>query len=193
MTKQVREDFLQEVLEASREERDYRFKSWAKWVDSVNPAVTDGYAFQGTFINAGTIEIEVGEERLILVSTASGSHKYQVRYYRIVALKANGTLEWSWIGTDDRTKGWALRIRDEIAASLAELQGQTAPAEPVVTPADVLAYLNVLALVTAAGITVTDQASHSVEVKFKGERRWIGLPDAANYIAEKITEVINND
>jgi hypothetical protein len=134
MSKQIRE-FRKEVLEAADLKRDHRFKEWCKWIDKVDPQGTNGYAFEGEFIQEGTTEVEIGRPRLILVSTCAGSRAYHTRHYRVLLLQADGTLECTDIATDDTTAGWALRIRDRTAALLDSLSdvADRQPDEVVIT------------------------------------------------------------
>lgn len=198
MSKQVRE-FLEEVLEASEGKQDPGFPQWAQWVDSVDPDGVDGFAFVGDFINPGTVEVEVGERRLILATACSGNRKYRAKDYRILVLEADGMLHRTEIGTREiviesrggSTGSWALRIRDQVVALLDELRAQPVP---IVTLEEVLTYLKVLPLITAAGITVTDIVflGEEVEVKHQGKSDWFHATEAAQFIAVKIAEAIND-
>lgn len=122
MNTQVRNDFRAEVFEAGCLRFDHRWKSWAKWIDRVDQSKSDGYAFEGDFIGDGTIEIEVGQPRLILAMCESGSAKHHIPYYAVVRLDADGSLHDADIATDGSKPGWALRIRDKVAAALEALE-----------------------------------------------------------------------
>jgi hypothetical protein len=120
MSAQIRE-LNKELLKAAGEEHDTRFRSWAKEIISVDASKSNGYAFEGDFINEGTVEVEI-KPRLYLVMTTAGSRKYQTRTYTVVAMDADGNLAATDIQTTDKTRGWALRIRDQVAALLAEME-----------------------------------------------------------------------
>ena len=122
-------NLFSEVLKASGLEVDHRFKSWAKFVDQVDQSKADGYAFVGDFIPGGTVEYDP-RERLILVASTSGSMKYNYCYYRLVRMHADGSLEPTDIRTDGKASGWTLRIRDQVAALLSEID-QTEPESPL--------------------------------------------------------------
>lgn len=118
--KQIR-DFKKEVLETSGLSVDRRFRSWVKWIDRVDMNKTDGYAFEGDFINDGTIEVEIGKPRLLLAQATNGSAKHNYPYFRVVLLKEDGILQATEIKTNGEKPGWALRIRDSVAHLLNEL------------------------------------------------------------------------
>ncbi len=124
--KQIREleKDLFKTVEAVGDKQDPRFRGWAKTVDRVDSNATNGYAFVGDFVKSGTIEVEVAP-RVYLVKTVYGSRKYQTQTYSVVTMNAQGDLTATDITTTDATHGWALRIRDQVAQLLQELQGQT--------------------------------------------------------------------
>jgi hypothetical protein len=122
--KQVR-NFKDEVLAASGLKLDYRFKKWVKWIDAVDESATNGYAFVGDFVKDGTIEVEIGQPRLLLAQATSGSAKYHYAYYAVVRLNPDGSLEAVGITDNDEKKGWALRMRGAISALLAEISGES--------------------------------------------------------------------
>lgn len=109
-----------ELYKVTPDERDTRFKSWCKFIDEVDPSKQNGFAFVGEFVRDGTVEIEV-KPQLFLVAVTSGSMKYHNTTYRVVAMNAEGQLERTDIIATDKTPGWALRIRDRVAALLATL------------------------------------------------------------------------
>lgn len=118
--KQAR-DFIQEIFDVSDLRLDRRFKSWAKWVDSVDESKTDGYAFVGGFISPGTIEVEIGQPRLILAQATSGSAKYNYPYYALIRLEADGTLTNLNITDNGEKLGWAIRMKPRVSQALNEL------------------------------------------------------------------------
>lgn len=80
---------------------DSRFKTWAKWVNSVDPSKNNGFAFVGDFIKDGTIEVAVEQSRVILCAAVSGSRRYQTTTYGVCVLHPDGTLEATDIQTTD--------------------------------------------------------------------------------------------
>lgn len=116
---------LQEQL-ISMVEGDRRFKSWAKQITSVDTSKANGYAFEGDFVNSGTVEIDESA-KLYLVHTEAGSRKNRVANYNVVKFE-NG--EFTLLDINDSTygeRGWAIRIRDQVASALAELQDTPSP------------------------------------------------------------------
>ena len=111
-----------ELLDAlqivSGDEQDSRFANWAKEVTSITSDET-GYGFEGKWVNAGSVEVERKVHVYLLAST-SGSRKNQTTTYRVVLMNADGKLERTDITTTNKTPGWALRIRDRVAALLAK-------------------------------------------------------------------------
>lgn len=170
MDKQVR-DLYDEILTVVRAEEgahDTRFTSWIKCVDAVNTDVTNGYAFDGPFVDRGTVEVEV-KPRVFLAATARGSRQYHTTTYNVVVMDGDGALSLSPIKTTDKEKGWALRIRDQVAALLDELakeQGTTeqtpaADALTVVITGDTLRYAREIA--EGMGMTVEDAIETALE------------------------------
>lgn len=121
--KQIRE-LKSEALEASGLDLDHRWKQWVKFVDRVDESKADGYAFIGDFIRDGTVEVDVPTPRVLLVMAESGSARYHYPYYVVLILRPDGTLEQTEIETNGVKKGWALRIRQQVADLLASLQPQ---------------------------------------------------------------------
>ena len=116
MRKQIRDlyDEILEVIAQAEGEPDSRFRHWVKQVENVDTEVANGYAFEGKFINEGTIEIAV-EPAVFLVKTVRGSRKYQTATYNVVIMDGDGKLSLADIRTTDAKPGWALRIRDKVA------------------------------------------------------------------------------
>lgn len=108
-------------------EFDHRYKNWIKRVDAVDTTKTNGYAFEGDLVGDRTIEV-TNTPTVFLVAGTSGSRKHATTHYRIVVLR-DGKLEATDIQADNRDSGWALIIRDRVAALLKELQGADAPDE----------------------------------------------------------------
>jgi DNA-binding FrmR family transcriptional regulator len=106
------------VFAASLLERDNRFNAWVRRIESIDPTANNGYCFVGPWIQDKTIEIKRGETMVLLVAAATGSRRSQTTEYRVVVLDESGILQLTDIATDDTDRGWALRIRDDIAKLL---------------------------------------------------------------------------
>ncbi|MEB2353304.1 MAG: hypothetical protein OZ924_18080 [Burkholderiaceae bacterium] len=120
-------NLLDELFEIHYVKPDYRFKKWAKRITRVDTSQANGYAFAGDFIREGTVEVQPGPA-LYLVSITTGTAKYNSAKYLVVRQDADGTLHATDIKDDDAERGWALRIRDRVAALLAEISDT--PAKP---------------------------------------------------------------
>lgn len=97
-------------------EFDHRHKNWIKEIISVDSSQSNGYAFQGNFLKAGsTVELAVGT--IVMCYYGEGSVKnytIEVKIYRV----APDGLEDTGISTsrDNRKSGgWALDVRDKLA------------------------------------------------------------------------------
>ena len=106
---------------------DERKKTWRKLLEKVDKEKSNGYAFVGEWLKAGErAELEVGS--FILCYDEPGSMK---NWYPVVRLfKVGNDLDevFHWEGNICE-RSWALAVRDDIAAILAEAQGQEAPEE----------------------------------------------------------------
>ena len=103
---------------------DDRHKCWRKVLTHVDKELSNGFAFIGDWLRAGErAEIEVGS--LILAYDVVGSHKNWRPVVRVLKVGLETDLEevYRWEG-DFRERSWALAVRDDIAAILAEAQGQ---------------------------------------------------------------------
>src|SRR5690606_2444822 len=102
---------------------DKRKKSWRKHLERVDKEKANGYAFVGDWLHAGErAELEIGS--FILCYDEAGSMKNWYPVVRLFKVVENGLDEiYHWEG-DVRERSWALAVRDEIAAILAEAQGQ---------------------------------------------------------------------
>lgn len=108
--------------EAAGHQQDHRFSPWVKFVDRVSDKA-DGYAFEGAFVQEGTTEMVI-KPRVFLAMTSSGSSKYQTKHYNIIVMDAEGNLTATDIHTTSKTKGWALRIRSQVADLVEQLAGE---------------------------------------------------------------------
>lgn len=134
MEKVLRDDLKSRALEAAAQavgqKVDYRFQSWAKFVTGVNMAKSNGYAFDGEWLNDGTVEI-LPVRYVVLASFAHGSRRYNTREYVAMIYDAAEDafhLPEPLIHTDDRKPGWALRIRDAVSQLLSETMAQNTDA-----------------------------------------------------------------
>lgn len=102
---------------------DERKKSWRKLLTKVDREQSNGYAFVGEWLKAGErAELEVGS--FILCYDEAGSMKNWYPVVHLFKVVENGLEEvYRWEGSI-RERSWALAVRDEIAAILAEAQGQ---------------------------------------------------------------------
>ena len=103
---------------------DDRKKSWRKHLERVDKEKTNGYAFVGEWLKAGErAELEVGS--FILCYDEAGSMKNWYPVVRMFKVGVENDLDYvyRWEG-NIRERSWALAVRDEIAAILAEAQGQ---------------------------------------------------------------------
>ncbi len=105
---------------------DSRHKCWRKLLTHVDRELSSGFAFAGDWLRAGErAELEVGS--LILCYDDVGSRKNWRPVVRLLKILENGAEDFEevfrWDG-DFRERSWALAVRDDIAAILAEEQGQ---------------------------------------------------------------------
>lgn len=99
---------------------DSRFKRWSKTVSHVDTSKTNGYSFEGEFIQS-KVELEIGSFILAWGQEGSRAHNSPlVRLYRV----ATDGLEKCY-EKDNLSEHWALDCRDEIAAIV-----NTQPAAP---------------------------------------------------------------
>ncbi len=103
---------------------DDRNKSWRKLLTQVDKTKTNGYAFIGDWLRAGErAELEVGS--FILCYDEAGSMRNWCPVVRLFKVGVENDLEevFHWEGKTHE-RNWALAVRDDIAAILAEAQGQ---------------------------------------------------------------------
>ena len=107
---------------------DGRKKTWRKLLTQVDKTKANGYAFIGEWLRAGErAELKVGS--FILCYDEAGSMKNWYPVVRLFKVLENDLEEvFRWEGRV-REYSWALAVRDDIAAILAEAQGQEAPEE----------------------------------------------------------------
>lgn len=98
---------------SNAEER--RSKAWLKVLDSVDREISNGYAFVGRFIQFdATAELEAGTHLMSYRAPTGGQgrvYRHLVTLYRVDPDGLTEVQEWD-LGDG---KGWALRVRDEIA------------------------------------------------------------------------------
>lgn len=98
----------------------HRGKHWAKHVTSVDTSRSNGYAFVGTWVRMDQrSELPVGAHVLTYDEETSSKGRVRQAVQELRRVDADGTLtrvkEWGESGGD-----WALAIRDEISALIAE-------------------------------------------------------------------------
>lgn len=101
---------------------DGRKKTWRKLLTGVDKTKTNGYAFIGEWLREGErAELKIGS--FILCYDEDGSLKHWYPVVRLFKVVEDGLEEvYRWEGrTHERS--WALAVRDEIAAILAEAEG----------------------------------------------------------------------
>jgi len=104
---------------------DERFKRWAKKIDRVDLNHSNGYAFEGQWLQYGRkAELEVGT--LILLYREVGSRKNHQPKVTVARVEEDGklnpilkTLGWNW----------ALDLRDSVAELLAEKKEEVSDLE----------------------------------------------------------------
>jgi hypothetical protein len=117
--KVIFDNLQKEAIKAAGLEADSRWKRWVKFVDRVDTSQSDGFAFVGDFINEGTIEVDLPTSRLALVCTTTGSNKYRTSHYQVVWVNPDKSITpVDGLSTNDSKRGWALRLRDKVAALL---------------------------------------------------------------------------
>jgi len=82
-------NLLDALLEAHSEHPDHRYKQWAKRITRVDTSKSNGYAFEGDFVDSGTVEYEPGPA-LFLVAVTNGSRKYNTTHYEIIYMDDAG-------------------------------------------------------------------------------------------------------
>ncbi len=125
----VYNDFVGMLFAAAGVGTDSRFRNWAKTIEGVDSRLTNGFCFIGQFVKSGTVEIAV-KPQLFLVAGTTGSMRYHHTTYAVVEMTETGELKATGLQTDDKTDGWALRLRDAVLARLAEIAGAT----PILSP-----------------------------------------------------------
>ena len=146
-----KEDLTVKKIVMIPETLDRRKKTWRKHLESVDKEKANGYAFVGNWLRAGEREeIEVGS--FILCYDEPGSVKNWYPVVRLFKVVENGLSEmYRWEG-DIRERSWALAVRDEIAAILAEAQGQKPEEE---SPLASISDEELIAELERRGYTVT--------------------------------------
>jgi len=104
---------------------DRRKKTWRKLLTQVDKTKANGYAFVGEWLRAGErAELEIGSFVLCYDEPGSMKNWYPVvRLFKVVE-NENGLEEVFYWEGDYGERSWALAVRDEISAILAEAEGQ---------------------------------------------------------------------
>jgi len=96
---------------------DRRFKRWVKTLEGVDATISNGYAFQGSFIRFDRmVELPVGT--LLLYFGMEGSRARQRPCVALRAVTPDGGLETLY-KRDGLDLAWALDVRDDIARIVA--------------------------------------------------------------------------
>ena len=96
---------------------DRRFKKWVKILEGVDRDISNGYAFEGTFIGFDRqAELPVGT--LLLYFGMKGSRRFQRPCVALKEVTPEGRLETLY-ERDRLDLSWALDVRDDIAAIVA--------------------------------------------------------------------------
>ncbi len=102
---------------------DKRKKTWRKLLTQVDKTKANGYAFIGEWLREGE-RAELGIGSFVLCYDEPGSMKNWHPVVRLFKVIENGLEEvYCWEG-NTRERNWALAVRDDISAILAEAQGQ---------------------------------------------------------------------
>ncbi len=108
---------------------DGRKKTWRKLLESVDKTKANGYAFVGEWLRAGEREeLEVGSFILCYDEPGSVNNWYPVVRLLKVGVEKDLDEVYRWEG-NIRERSWALAVRDDIDAILADAQGQEPPEE----------------------------------------------------------------
>lgn len=106
------------ALQLSRS-AEMRSKFWIKHLTSVDTSVGTGFAFSGTFAQfGGTVEVPDGAWFLSYVEDVRSSGRLDGRDVTLYQVR-DGELAFVEKWELDGKAGWALKVRDEIAAHLA--------------------------------------------------------------------------
>lgn len=139
-------------LPVSRHHRPLKF--WTKVLDSVDTSKSNGYCFEGNFTgNPGRsrydddyVELPVGS--ILLHFWEDGSRRYAHANVTLVRVEPDGSFTELGRWEDMPLRGWALACRDEIAAMLAEQEGDSELEERIT---------EAIALLRAHGYRVTKE------------------------------------
>jgi len=101
------------------DENGYNFYNggWVKRVDSVDTSKSNGYAFEGDFVQNAKSGLTECSDGFYIICSMEGSRKNQskkVAAYEIAGEKLNKVIDW--VSGND----WALQIRDRVAKLLNE-------------------------------------------------------------------------
>lgn len=104
--------------------KQMRCKSWIKRLDRVDASQSNGYAFIGDFAQfRATVEVDDGTWYLAYVEDTSGSGRLYGRDITLYQVRGDQLVTVEEFRVDGEA-GWALQVRDKIAAHL------TAAVEP---------------------------------------------------------------
>ena len=101
---------------------DHRWQSWVKEITGIDRDKKNGYMYEGSFVNEGTVELDENEHRVFLVASETGSNKYRTMFYQVVELVDGKLVQREELFDDDDKPGWALRMRGGIADLLQAIE-----------------------------------------------------------------------
>lgn len=118
-----------------------RGKTWVKTMTGVDRTITDGYAFQGEFLQEGELaELATGTWLLSYYRDVNGSGRVTDVTITLSQVAEDGIAQVKTWDATAHPRSWALLVRDEIADLLRGKDTTTAPDEPATTgnpePAD---------------------------------------------------------
>lgn len=91
--------------------------SWAKRVTSVNVECDNGFAFEGEFVRSGTVHVKPPFPHVYLVAMTDGSRRHKVTEYLVFTFDG-AEFAFTGLRTNSKQPGWALRLREDVAALL---------------------------------------------------------------------------
>ena len=120
MTDELNAVLFKAAQKFTGEERDDQFTSWTMEITDVYPKSETGYVFAGKLVSGGAVERKA-KPVLYLVMTQNGPQGHQTATYCVVQMNPDGAIINTGISTDDKSKGWGLRIRDRVDALLVRI------------------------------------------------------------------------
>lgn len=99
---------------------------WVKKIDKIDTTKSNGFCFEGDLVRKeGLVEVEIG---IYLICDIQGSRKNQKKFYYVVRVCADGSIET--LEEEITGRDWALQLRDELL-ELPELKLQKMSFDPI--------------------------------------------------------------